>query len=269
MSEEGRFSNKVALVTGGASGIGAATVRALRREGASVAVGDINADGLAGLESELGEGVATLRCDVREEEDLAALVGLAADRFGRLDAAFNVAGGGEFSAIVDEDPDGWRFTVDLCLTGVFYGIKHEARQMIAQGGGGAIVNVASMNARMPVVGCGAYCAAKAGVVMLSQVAALELGEHGVRVNAVSPGHVKTPMNADLEAVPGIIDTYVEQTPLSRVGTTDDITAALLFLASEEATFVSGADLLVDGGFSTTTHFDLRPYMPQIEARQEG
>jgi meso-butanediol dehydrogenase / (S,S)-butanediol dehydrogenase / diacetyl reductase len=248
-----RFAGKVGVVTGGASGIGEAAVRCLHAEGAFVVVGDIDTEGAARLESELGERVASVRCDVTEEGDIERLIGTAVERFGQLDLAFNVAGGGPGGQIVDLQGPAWRSTIDAYLTGVFFGVKHEARQMIAQDNGGAILNVSSICAQLPLAGSSAYCCAKAGVAMLTKVAALELGEYGIRVNAVSPGRIATPATKEADAAPAMKEAWLRRTPLARLGQPDDVAAALLFLASDDAKHVSGADLVVDGGFSTT-HF---------------
>lgn len=257
-----RFSDKVAVVTGGASGIGEATVRRLHAEGAAVVVGDVNGDRMDSLQSELGDRLTSMHCDVTRERDVADLIGAAVEGFGRLDAAFNVAGGGPPELIQETEESAWRSTIDLSLTSVFLSIKHEARQMIEQGGG-SIVNVASICAQIPVFGGAAYCCAKAAVEMLTKVAALELGEHGIRVNAVLPGFTATPGMAS--AVDTIGAEYIGQTPLARIAQPEDIAAALVFLASEDARHISGASMFVDGAFSAAGHFDLRPFFPGKEA----
>ena len=188
-------------MTGAGSGIGRAIATRIAAEGGRVVAGDVVPDGLATLAEELGDDVATLAGDVTMEADVAALVALAVERFGGLDAAFHVAGASRPGLIVDLAEDDWDFTVDLCLKGVFLGIKHAARRMIEQGRGGAIVNVASLNSRVPMFFGAAYSAAKAGVVSLGQTAALELGEHGIRVSTVSPGLTATPLVAPMTGVP--------------------------------------------------------------------
>ncbi len=266
MVDEHRFSGRVAVVTGGASGIGEAAVRRLHAEGASVVAGDIDANGLDRIHGELGDRVAGVRCDVTDEGDVERLIGTAVDRFGRLDVAFNVAGGIRGAPLHEMDEAAWRFTIDLSLTGVFLSVKHEARQLIAQADGGAIVNVASICSQVPVFGAGSYCSAKAGVEMLTKVAALELGEHGIRVNAVSPGRTATAQTAEVDAAPGMVEAWLEHTPLDRMGQSDDVAAALLFLASGDAVHVSGANLVVDGAFSTTT---FEPIFRPLRSSQEA
>jgi NAD(P)-dependent dehydrogenase (short-subunit alcohol dehydrogenase family) len=265
MSSEGsaqRFDGQVAVVTGGASGIGEATVRRLLAEGASVVAGDLNAGRLEALGAELGPKLATAVCDVTDEADVEALVGLAVERFGRLDVGFNVAGAAKPGMIVDLSAEDWDFTVDICLKGVFLCMKHEARQLLAQGGGGAIVNVASLNSRVPMFGGVSYCAAKAGAAMLGECGALEWGESGIRVNTVSPGLTATPLTAGLLDIPGAQDAYLERIPMRAVGTPEHMASAALYLASSDAAYVSGTNLLVDGAWATSAYPDLRPFLAE-------
>ncbi|MDO8212001.1 SDR family NAD(P)-dependent oxidoreductase [Conexibacter sp. CPCC 206217] len=262
MSNDSRYAGKVAVVTGGASGIGAAIVRRLVAEGASVVAGDIDSAKLEALGEQLGERFTGLTTDVTSEHAVEAMVVTAVERYGKLDVGFNVAGGGGGAMLVEQTEADWRRVLDLCLTGVFFAMKHEARQIVDQGGG-AIVNVASLNSRVPMFGGSAYCAAKAGVAMLTQCGALEFGEQGIRVNAVSPGLTETPLTAGLQALPGATDAYLERIPLKRVGQPEDMAAAALFLGSDDATYVSGTNLFVDGAWETTTYPDLRPFLAQL------
>ena len=175
--------------------------------------------------TELGDAVGTFVGDVTVEADAEALVALAVDRFGGLDVAFHVAGASRAALIVDLTEEDWDFTVDLCLKGVFFGIKHAARRMIEQGRGGAIVNIASLNSRVPMFFGAAYSAAKAGVVSLGQSAALELGEHGIRVSTVSPGLTATPLVRPMTDVPAVHAAFMERIPLGRPATPEDIAAS--------------------------------------------
>ena len=253
------YRGKVALVTGGAAGIGEAVARRLAAEGASVVVGDIDEERLGRLAVELGDRCATSRCDAASEGDLEALVGLAAERFGGLDVAFNVAGTARVGPIVDLTEADWDVTVDVCQRGVFLSMKHEARLMIERGGG-AIVNVASLAGAIPSYGAAAYGAAKAGIGMLTRVGALELGRHGIRVNAVAPGLTETGMTAGALGVPGVREAFLERIPLARAASPDEQASAMLFLGSEAAGYVTGVNLLVDGGWSQTGYPDMRPFM---------
>ena len=249
-----RLSGKVGLVTGGASGIGLATVRRFVAEGARVVVGDRNADLLAEIGAELGDAVATEVVDVTVEADIERLVGRAG-AFGGLDLAVNCAGLGTFSPIADHPADEWRTVIDVCLTGVFLSLKHEAQAMRAGGGGGVIVNIASINAKVPAVGLGAYCCAKAGVEMLTRCSGMELGPEGIRVAGIGPGYVETPLTAFAQQIPALHDAYVESIPLGRAGAADDIASAALFLVSDDASWVTGETLYVDGAESTKGYPD--------------
>ena len=244
----GPHDGRVALVTGGASGMGLSTVRRFIREGASVVIADVNRDALRAVQDELGDAVRTAACDVTREEDVAAAVDLTIDVFGRLDVMFNNAGvGGAFGPITEIDADDWDATFAVLSRSVFLGIKHAARVMIPHGGG-VIVNTAS------VAGLGgggapqAYSAAKASVVNLTENAALELARHRIRVNAICPGLIFTPLmhlgdEADAERV------MTELQPWPDRGEGDDIAGTVLWLCGPDAAFVTGAAITVDGGLS--------------------
>lgn len=259
-----RFAGKVAVVAGGASGIGLAMVRRLYAEGAAVVAGDINQAALDGLSADYPDRFAALRCDVTREADAVALVALAADRFGGLHVAFNVAGASRPGYIVDLAEDEWDFTVDLCLKGVFLGMKHQARQMMAQGTGGAIVNIASLNAHVPMHAGSAYVSAKAGVEALSKNGALEFAEHGIRVNAVLPGLVQTPLTRRHFDNPDALAAFVERIPMGRPAQPEEIAAPSLYLASDDASYVSGAALLVDGAWAVSGYPDMRPFRGPVK-----
>jgi NAD(P)-dependent dehydrogenase (short-subunit alcohol dehydrogenase family) len=263
-----RFDGKVAAVTGAASGIGRAITRRWVEEGGRVAAGDVNVEGLATLQAELGDGVATMPCDVTDEAQAEALISLATGRLGRLDAAFCVAGASRGALLIDMSEEDWDFTVDLCLKGVFFGTKHAARAMVASGSRGAIVNIASLNSRVPMFFGSAYSAAKAGVVSLGQSAALEFAEYGIRVNTVSPGLTDTPLVAPLTGLDSVRRAYMDRIPMKRAATPEDIAATSLFLASDDADYVTGENVFVDGGWAQTGYPDLRPYLPEIVAMQE-
>lgn len=251
-----RFDAKFAVVTGAASGIGRAIAQRFVAEGGHAVAGDLNIDGLASLALEQGERIVTARADVTAEAEVEALVGTCMERFGAVDAMFNVAGGSRPALLVDMSEEDWDFTVDLCLKSVFFGVKHAAQAM-AGGPGGAIVNVASLNSRVPMVFGGAYSAAKAGVVSLTQTAAIELGDLGIRVTAVSPGLTDTPLVSPMLGLPGAHDAFMERIPLRRPAQPGDIAAAALFLASDDAAYITGTDLVVDGGWERTAYPDLR------------
>ncbi len=254
----GRFSNKVAVVAGGASGIGLAILHSLYREGASIVCADINREKLDAVARGFEAPIACTKADVTNEAEVEATMSLAVERFGRLDCVFNVAGASRPGYIVDLSETDWDFTVDLCLKGVFLCTKHAARQMLGRGGG-AIVNIASLNAHVPMHAGAAYASAKAGVEMLTKSAALELTPDGIRVNAVLPGLVETPLtrrhfeNRDAHAA------FMARIPAGRAAQPEDIAGPALFLASEEASYVSGASLLVDGAWAVAGYPDMRSF----------
>ena len=260
-----RHGGKVAVVTGAASGIGAAIARRFVAEGGRVAGGDVNEAALDAMAAELGEGFVAVRCDVTREADVAGLVAAAVVSFGALHVGFNVAGALRPGLIVDLAEEDWDFTVDLCLKGVFLALKHEARQLIEQGSGGAIVNIASLNSRVPMFFGAAYSSAKAGVVMLGQSGALELAEHGIRVTTVSPGLTATPLVAPLTGLPEVNAAFMDRIPLKRAATPEDIAATALFLASDEAAYITAVNLFVDGGWEQSVYPDLRPLLAGITA----
>jgi NAD(P)-dependent dehydrogenase (short-subunit alcohol dehydrogenase family) len=256
-----RFDGKVAIITGGASGIGLATARRIVEEGGRVVLADVDAGALTTATEGLGgDGVAIgIVTDVTVEDDVAAAVAAAVDGFGGLDIALNGAGVGTMAPIQEHPVEEFDRVLAVNLRGVFLAVKHEARAMLAAGTKGVIVNIASLNARQPGEGMVAYCSSKAAVSMLTQVAAMELGRHGIRVVAIGPGLVETPLTSFAREFPQIQDSYVDNTPLGRTGTPGDIAAAICWMASDEASWVSGDTFYVDGGAHTRQYprfFDL-------------
>lgn len=254
-----RFAGKVAVVTGGASGIGLAIVRRLLTEGARVVASDIAAERFDAVRAELGDGFLGIAGDVTREDDAEALVATAVERFGALNCAFNVAGGSRPGYLVDLAEGDWDFTVDLCLKGVFLGMKHQARQMMRQGKGGAILNIASLNAHVPMHAGAAYATAKAGVEMLTRNGALEFADAKIRVNAVLPGLVQTPLTRRHFDNRDALAAFVERIPMGRPAQPEEIAAPALYLTSDDASYVSGASLLVDGAWAVSGYPDMRPF----------
>jgi NAD(P)-dependent dehydrogenase (short-subunit alcohol dehydrogenase family) len=249
----GRLVDKVAIVTGGGSGIGLATAKRFVTEGAAVVIGDRDTAALERAVAEVGPDLLTVRCDVTDETDVQALVAATLDTHGRLDVVFANAGIGSSASIVDADLAEWMNVVNVCLAGPFLTIKHAAPKMRP---GGSIVVTTSLNAVQPGTGMSAYCAAKAGAAMLVQVAALELGPAGIRVNAVGPGLVRTNLTDAMWLLPALVDEYVDNTPLGRYAEPSDIANLVTFLASDEASFISGSQYLVDGGAHTKRYPDI-------------
>lgn len=261
MSPGKRFAGRVALVTGGASGIGAAVARRVVAEGGSVAIVDRNLEAAQATAAALSDHAVALAADVGREADIEAAVQATVERFGRLDVAVNAAGYGTSAEVVDMTLAQWQGVLDVDLTGVFLSTKHEARQMLRQGGGGAIVNISSTNAVQPGEGMAAYCVAKAGVVMFTQVAGMELAPHGVRVVGVGPGLTATPLTATFLQSPTMRQPWLDNIPAGRAAQPDEIASLVLWLASDEAAYMSGETVFMDGSFRARAY----PTLPQRRA----
>jgi 3-oxoacyl-[acyl-carrier protein] reductase len=247
-----------ALVIGGASGIGWAVVNGLAAEGCRVTIADLNADGAAARAAELGPPHAGAGVDVTDEDTVAALF----DRTGPLDVVVNTAGIGGVGRITELALEQFRAVVDVCLIGAFIVIKHAGRHLRD---GGSLVSLTSLNARLAAPGMSAYCAAKAGLAMLTEVAALELAARRIRVNAVSPGFVETPLTEGVKLVPGALEEYIENTPLGRVGTPTDVADAVLFLCSQKASWMTGEVLDLNGGAHLKRYPDVLAHFERMMA----
>ena len=250
----GRLDGKVAVITGGGSGIGRASALTFLREGATVAIGDLNEASLgetAALARGQGAGdrLAALAVDVSAERDVAALVALAVERFGGLDCMFNNAGvGGAFAPIGETTVEEWDFTFAVLVRGVFLGMKHASNRMKAQGRGGSIINTASVAGIGGGAGPHAYSAAKAAVANLSRAVSAEMATHRVRVNAIAPGLIKTPLATGHRE--DAWERLVQQKqPWPDLGLPQHIADAALFLASDESRFITGQVIVVDGGLT--------------------
>lgn len=247
---EGRFARRVAVVTGAASGIGAATAQALAREGAHVVVADVDAAGGAAVAGEIGGTFR--RTDVADEAQVAALVAETARAQGRLDVLVSNAFAAAFGAVEHLDVAEWRRSLEVTLTAVFTGLRAVVPVMRAQGGG-AVVHVASISGLGGDRGLAAYNAAKAGVVNLTRTAALELAAAGIRVNAVCPGLIDTPaLQRALSRFPARAGVARAAVPVGRFGRADEVARAVCFLASDDASYVTGTTLVVDGGLTAWT-----------------
>jgi len=253
MSTVDRLAGKVAVVTGGASGIGLATARRFVAEGARVVIGDINADALTAAQEQLGAAAVAVRCDVRAEEDVAGLVATAESRFGGLHVAFANAGVGALGLITDSSAADWKHVMDVNLLGPMLTVKHAARAMPE---GGSIIVTASLNAVQPAAAMGAYCCSKAALAMLAQVAALELGPRRIRVNAIGPGLVRTGLSEAMWLAPALIEEFAENQPLADAITPEDVASLVAFLAGDEASRITGTLQLVDGGAHTRRYPDI-------------
>ncbi len=255
-----RFSDRVAIVTGGSSGIGAATARRLHAEGASVLIADVD-DALGeALAQELGTTRARFRrVDVSSWDEVLGMVNDAVSAFGRLDILFNNAGIGSFAATPDVGLDEWRRVIDIDLGGVFYGCR-AAIPIMKAGGGGAIINTASASGLAGDYSFAAYNAAKGGVVNYTRAAGIDHARDGIRINAVCPGPVDTPIIAGIDAWPGVREAWNERVPMGRFAGAEEIAAVVAFLASDDASYMTGAVIAVDGGLTAHTG---QPNLPRM------
>ena len=245
----GALEGRVAVITGGASGMGRSTVLRFLKEGAKVVVGDLNEKNGMGLVAEIGtpDRLRFVRTDVAQEADVQALIGDAVAAFGGLDIVFNNAGiGGAFGPIIETDVEHWDRTFAVLARSVFLGIKHGAKAMIEQGAGGSIINTASVAGLAGGGGAPAYSSSKAAVISLTANSAVEFAPHRIRVNAICPGVIFTPLaigrNED-----HLARTVEAIQPWPDRGTGDDIAGAALWLAGDDSRFVTGQTITVDGG----------------------
>ena len=248
----GRFSKKVALVTGAASGIGRATALAFAREGAAVAVADVTepaGNETVALIQKAGGTAKFFRCDVSKDADVEKLVRDVVGAFGRLDFAHNNAGiEGKQAKTADCTEETWDRTIAVNLKGVWLCMKHEIPQMLKQGGG-AIVNTASVAGLVGFAGLPAYNASKGGVIQLTRTAALEYAKQNIRVNAVCPGVIKTPMvDRVTGGTPEGEAAFAAGEPVGRLGRPEEIATVVVWLCTDDASFVTGIPMPVDGGW---------------------
>jgi NAD(P)-dependent dehydrogenase (short-subunit alcohol dehydrogenase family) len=253
---KGRVEGKVALLTGAASGLGAASALRLASEGASVMLSDVNDEAGGALAAQIGGsgGRAVFSAhDVTDPADWERVVAETLERFGRLDVLVNNAGvGGGAQPLMTYEFEVWRRTLAVNLDGVFLGLRHGG-PAIAASGGGSVINLSSIMGKVAISGAAAYCASKGGVTLLTKAAALEWAPLGIRVNSVHPGFIDTPMVSgalrQLENGNELLDLIAARHPLGRLGFPREIADAVVFLASDESSFMTGAELVVDGGYT--------------------
>lgn len=242
----GKLTGKVAIITGGASGIGAATAKLFVEEGAKVVIVDVNEEKGKAFEEELknqGGEALFVQADVTNEEDVQNVFAKAKASFGKVDILFNNAGIGAVKP-TDELPfSEWRKTIAVDLDGVFLFARAAIKEYL-QSGGGVIVNTASMYGLVGAAGSAAYNAAKAGVVNFTRSIALEYANRNIRINAICPGFIDTPILGDTDR-----NGLIEATPMKRLGKPEEIAKTVLFLASDDSSFMTGSALVVDGGYT--------------------
>jgi NAD(P)-dependent dehydrogenase (short-subunit alcohol dehydrogenase family) len=245
------MDGKVALVTGAGSGMGRTTALRMAAEGARVVAADVSG-AEAQTVAEIGDGAIAVRTDVSDEDQVRTMVSAAIDAFGRLDVVCNVAGvGSAGSPLADYPADQFDRELEVNLRGVFLGMKHGI-PVLLQTGGGAIVNWSSGAGLKAVPFASGYVAAKAGIVQLTQSAAQEYGGQGVRVNAICPGVIRTPLSERvMSEVPDVAEQWIAATPLGRLGEPEEVTEVALFLASDAASYVNGVAIAVDGGMHSS------------------
>jgi 3alpha(or 20beta)-hydroxysteroid dehydrogenase len=248
-----RLDGKVALVSGGARGMGAAEVRALHAEGASVVAADVLDDDGKALADALGDRVRFVHLDVTSEEQWQSAVEQTEREFGALDILVNNAGILRFNAIADTPLEEFRQVIEVNLVGVFLGLK-TAIPALKRAGGGSIVNISSTEGLAGTVFCGAYTASKFGVRGITKVAALEYGADRIRVNSVHPGGIDTPMTRAVMDEAGRKYVASKVSGLKRMGEAEEVAAVVAFLASDESSYCTGAEFVVDGGVTASAGF---------------
>lgn len=244
------LQGRTALITGAAAGIGRAIAIRFAEEGADLVLIDIAAEELRAVAESLvdnGTSVEVVIGDVSHEETLQQAIAKADDQFGRIDTLVNNAYAAVDRPVTELETEDWRYTLDVCLTAIFFGVKHAVPHMLRQRSG-TIINMSSVNSLVATPGMPAYTAAKGAIAALTRQLAVEYGPHGIRTNAIRPGFIATAKyERDLLFDPAERRAAVESSPLRRVGQPEDIAAAALFLASDDAAFVNGHILVVDGG----------------------
>lgn len=246
----GRLHNKVAIVTGAGGGMGRADALLFAKEGAKVVVTDIQEDKVRQVVEEIkqngGEGIGFVH-NVASEEQWASIVEEAVNQFGKIDILVNNAGVSSATPFQDVSMDEWNRVMNINLTGVFLGQKSVIPHMIANGGG-SIINISSIAGLTGGSGAGPYTASKGAVRMLTKATAIDFAQHNIRANSIHPGYIATPMTVDLMANDQMKQWFQSQTPLPRLGKPEDIAAGVLFLASDDSSFITGIELPIDGGY---------------------
>lgn len=240
-------STPLAIVTGGAQGIGYACAEALKEDGARIVLVDINADGVNAAAEKLGDGTVGITCDMGNTDQVNAMFDRIDAEFGAISILVNNAGVAMPGDMLETDIADFQRVIDINLTGVFLSIQRAAKSMIAGKIEGAIINMSSINAVVSIPSIPAYCASKGGVNQLTKSTSLALAPHNIRVNAVGPGSIDTEMLAGVNANPDAMKMVMSRTPLQRIGTAREIADVVAFLASSKASYITGETIYVDGG----------------------
>lgn len=241
-----RLLDKVAIITGGASGIGEYTVREMVKQGAKVVIADFDDTRGIKLAEEMGTQVSFIHVDVSKEDEVEAMVNHAVEMFGKVDILFSNAGVGSLGPTHELALEDWNKTISINLSGVFLCAKYALKEMVKQGSG-SIINCASILGHVGQTATASYTAAKGGVVNMTRALAVEYATQGIRVNAVCPGYIKTPLLDQLDDA--MLQHLASLHPLGRLGESQEVANAVVFLASDEASFITGANLMVDGGYT--------------------
>jgi len=257
-----RLDNKVAIVTGGARGMGAATARLFAEHGAKVVIADVLDEDGGKLAKDIGSSALFVHHDVTDESSWASTISTATQQFGPIDALVNNAGVLLFRTLSETSKADFSRVIDINLIGTFLGTKLVGMQM-AQRGSGSIVNISSVDGMKGANGLGAYCASKWGIRGLTRVAAMEFGHKGVRVNSVHPGGVDTAMGNPFAEQKADVNKRYTMVPLQRVGDPEEVARTSLFLASDDASYLCGAEIAVDGGMLTGQYYVGFPGAPGV------
>lgn len=261
-----RFDNKVAIITGGAAGIGAALARIITTEGGRVVIADVTESSGQALAAELGEAACFVHCDITQPKAVASLLDTTLQRFGRLDALFNNAGKGHIDQVTSFEIDAWRDIVDTNLTSAFL-LSKEALPHLKRSGKGCIVNTCSVSGIAGDYGMFAYNAAKAGLINFTRALALDYAKDNIRVNAVCPGVIgDTVMTAHLRSLPQGLAPWNARIPMGRTGKATEVAEVLAFVASDAASYMTGSVLVVDGGLTAHTGMPVPAEVTQMPGK---
>lgn len=247
----GRLDHKVAIITGAAGGMGKADALLFAKEGAKVVITDIQDEKIQAVAKEItdhGGGAVALTQDVTSEEDWARVTETALTQFGKIDILVNNAGISSATPFLETDLELWNKVMSINVTSVFLGQKYVIPHMI-QGGGGSIINISSIAGLTGGSGTGPYTASKGAVRLLTKATAVDYAKHNIRANSIHPGYIETPMTKDLMADENMRNWFLSQTPIPRLGQAEDIANGVLFLASDESSYITGIELPIDGGYS--------------------